>query len=65
MKTVKIIIDKKGNYSVETPEGFTGNSCTTAVDSLVACIGGNLKEHKDSDDMFKKEALDTFITGDY
>lgn len=39
-KSIQIKIDKEGNWSMETKEGFSGASCVEQTKSLEIAIGG-------------------------
>lgn len=39
-KSIQVVIDKEGNYSIETMEGFSGTSCVEQTQELEVSIGG-------------------------
>lgn len=41
-KRVKITIDKKGDYTIEALEGFSGTSCVEQTKTLEVAIGGSV-----------------------
>ncbi len=43
-KKIKIVIDNKGNYSIEAMDGFTGQSCVEQTRTLEVAIGGSVEE---------------------
>ena len=38
-KRIKVIIDRTGNYKIETLSGFAGNNCQKTVEEIAAAIG--------------------------
>ena len=39
-RTLQVKIDPKGNYTIETMEGFAGTTCAEKTQELVVAIGG-------------------------
>lgn len=63
MKKVKFVIDKKGNFTAETLEGFSGNSCNKTLNEIVTAIGGaELVDKEDKPDRFKDNSIEQFIS---
>ena len=48
-KRVKVTIDKKGNYTIEALEGFSGTSCVEQTKNLEVAIGGMSVEEGKTD----------------
>ena len=61
-KRIKVIIDRTGNYKIETLSGFAGNNCQKTVEEIAVAIGGNVKEEGDTSDKYREP--DTFVTED-
>ena len=45
MKTIDVIIDDKGNPTIET-SGFTGGECATETAALERALGAKVKDTK-------------------
>ena len=48
-KKVKITIDKKGNYTIKTEEGFVGEECVNKTQELEVAIGGTVIDEGKTD----------------
>lgn len=59
-KRLKIVIDKAGNLSIETKQGFIGNQCQQTIDTVMAAVGGTCMEERPTDDMFKNDDPSAF-----
>lgn len=53
MKKIKVVIDQKGNYEIETLEGYAGTQCVNDLQHIVVSAGGQEKDEKKKDDYYK------------
>lgn len=54
-KRIAIKIDNKGNYTLQTVDGFAGQSCVAVTENLALAIGGSLKSEGKTDDYYRPE----------
>lgn len=62
-KRIRIKIDKKGNVSARTIEGFEGENCHEAVDMVLATINGKCVKSGPTDDADRVPDMPAFLTG--
>ena len=52
-KKIKVTIDKKGNYTIKTLEGFAGEECVQKTQDLEVAIGGQIVDEGKTEDYFR------------
>ena len=61
-KRIKFTVKKNGGgaFKVET-EGFTGSSCDTAVDGIIASVGGRVTDGGDKEERYHVDDPSAFV----
>lgn len=62
-RTLQVRIDKEGNYTIETMEGFSGTLCTEKTQELVVAIGGDTVDESKKPEYYDGDKPPVFITG--
>jgi hypothetical protein len=55
MKRIKVDLDKKGNFTMEPLEGFSGTVCEHEIQNLVTTVGATVTETKEKPEYYAPE----------
>ena len=54
-KRIQVVIDKQGNWTLKTLEGFAGTSCTDQTRNLEVAIGGAVAAEGKTDAYYRPD----------
>jgi len=57
-RRINVIVDKKGNFTMEALEGFVGTQCSEKLKDLELVLGGTLCEEKKKPEYYGSDAYD-------
>ena len=57
-RRIKIVVDPKGNYTMEAMDGFIGSQCSEKLQELELVLGGTLTEEKKKAEYYDPGAFD-------